>query len=118
MWLVQGQMGRLLADHPTHPDRRHRQPRSSGSQACVRSHDGHDEARHCKDRGGAKALNADVWSHMFGYAERLSGAAPGAFRSMACEPLWLFVTGRTRAILLKKSLCDFCSQKSVAYVEI
>ena len=54
--LVQGQMGRLLADHAARADRGDG-GRRRRSKARVRRDDGHEEDRRRRDRGGAARLS-------------------------------------------------------------
>lgn len=57
MWLVQGPVGIVMADHPTRPHRGGIRPRSQGGQARIRRDDDHEKNRHRRDRGGTTGLN-------------------------------------------------------------
>lgn len=57
MRLVQGQIGTVVADHATRIDGRDCRPRSSGSEARVRSDDADGKDRHRHDRSGSTWLS-------------------------------------------------------------
>jgi predicted 3-demethylubiquinone-9 3-methyltransferase (glyoxalase superfamily) len=60
--LVQGQMGRVLADHAGDADESGHRSRSCRRQARLRRDDDHAQDRHCRDRGGAARVST-ISSH-------------------------------------------------------
>lgn len=77
MRLVQGQMGRVLADHPQSTAGSNDRPRSRSGEARVRGDDGHEKDRHRDDRSGlARTARRVERSRAGGWARERSQATP------------------------------------------